>query len=79
MQCDYLQSKDSQVHVINAKIDGSTLEAGILCLISCRETTIRISNDQHSFLIEVPAELRSSFERVKAFNVPLNILNHEQV
>jgi hypothetical protein len=30
-------------------------------------------------LVEVPPECRSSSERVKAFNVTLNILSHEQV
>jgi hypothetical protein len=30
-------------------------------------------------LVEVPSDCRSSSERVKAFNVTLNILSHEQV
>ena len=79
MKIDYLWSADNTVHAINCLVDGSALEAGILCLISCRETTIRIGNDNHSMLIEVPLEFRSSHERVKVFNALLNILDHEQV
>ena len=79
MKIDYLWSADNTVHAINCLVDGSALEAGILCLISCRETTIRIDNDNHSMLIEVPLEFRSSHERVKVFNALLNILDHEQV
>jgi hypothetical protein len=55
------------------------LDAGILCLISCREETIRISNENHSLLIEVPKEFRSTSERVKVFNALLNVLDHEQI
>lgn len=76
---DYLQSDNGEVHVINATVDGPTLEAGILCVISFSETTIRISNEQHSFLIELPEDVRAKGERLKAFNVPLAILDYEQV
>lgn len=79
MKIDYLHSKDKTVHAINNEIEGTALQAGILCLISCRETTIRISDDNHSFLVEIPKEFRSSHERVKVFNALLNILDHEQV
>lgn len=72
-------SADKTVHAINNEINGTGLEVGILCLISCRETTIRIANDYHSFLVEIPVEFRSSFERVKVFNALLNILDHEQI
>jgi hypothetical protein len=76
---DHLQSDTGEVHVINATVDGPTLEAGILCVISFSETTIRISNEQHSFLIELPEDVRAKGERLKAFNVPLAILDYEQV
>ena len=79
MKIDYLSSGDGAVHAINCFVDGSALEVGILCLISCRESTIRISNDNHSMLVEVPKEFRSSHERVKVFNALLNILDHEQI
>jgi len=79
MRVDYLWSADNTVHAINCLIDGAALEVGILCLISRRETTIRISNENHSMLIEVPPEFRSSHERVKVFNALLNILDHEQI
>jgi hypothetical protein len=79
VKIDYLWSEDNAVHAINCTMDVSALEVGILCLISCRETTIRISNDNHSMLVEVPKEFRSSHERVKVFNALLNILDHEQI
>ena len=79
MNIDYLWSKDNTVHAINNTLDGASLEVGILCLISCREETIRISNENHSMLIEVPKEFRSSSERVKVFNALLNVLDHEQI
>lgn len=79
MKIDYLWSDDNTVHAINNNIDGTAMEAGILCLISCRETTIRIRNEHHSMLIEIPAEFRSSSERVKVYNALLNILDHEQI
>ena len=79
MNIDYLWSGDNTVHAINNKIDGASLEVGILCLISCREETIRISNENHSLLVEVPKEFRSSSERVKVFNALLTVLDHEQI
>jgi hypothetical protein len=79
MIIDYLHSPDSTVHAINNEIEGMALQAGILCLISCRESTIRIANDSHSFLVEIPREFRSGHERVKVFNALLNILDHEQI
>ena len=79
MIIDYLRSFDNTVHAINNEMEGAALQVGILCLISCRETTIRIADDNHSFLVEIPKEFRSSHERVKVFNALLNILDHEQV
>jgi hypothetical protein len=79
MEINYLWSQDKTVHAINCTIEGTALEVGILCLVSCRETSIRIMNDNHSLLVEVPPEFRSSHERVKVFNALLNILNHEQI
>lgn len=79
MKIDYLHSPDETVHAINNEIEGTALQVGILCLISCRETTIRIADDNHSLLVEIPKEFRSSHERVKVFNALLNILDHEQV
>ena len=79
MKIDYLWSADSTVHAINNTIEGTALEAGILCLISCREETVRLSNENHSMLVEIPKEFRSSSERVKVFNALLNILDHEQI
>lgn len=79
MKIDYLCSADRAVHAINNAVDGTSLLCGILCLISCREATIRISNDNHSFLVEIPREFQSGHERVKVFNALLNVLNHEQI
>jgi hypothetical protein len=79
VKIDYLWSDDKTVHAINCLIEGTALEVGILCLVSCRETTIRLSNESHSLLVEVPADFRSNHERVKAFNAMLNILDHEQI
>ena len=79
MKIDYLWSEDKTVHAINCTVEGVALEVGILCLISCRESTLRISNENHSMLVEVPPEFRSSHERVKVFNALLNILDHEQI
>ncbi len=67
------------MHAINNELDGASLEVGILCLVSCREETIRISNEIHSMLVEVPKEFRSSSERVKVFNALLTVLDHEQI
>jgi hypothetical protein len=79
MKIDYLWSEDNTVHAINCTVDGTALEVGILCLISCREETIRIGNENHSMLVEIVPEFRSSHERVKVFNALLNILDHEQI
>ena len=79
MKIDYLWSDDRTVHAINNAIEGTALEAGILCLVSCREETVRLSNENHSMLVEIPKEFRSSNERVKVFNALLNILDHEQI
>jgi len=79
VKIDYLWSQDSSVHAINNDFQGMALEVGILCLVSCREETIRISNENHSMLVEVPKEFRSSSERVKVFNALLNVLDHEQI
>jgi hypothetical protein len=79
MNIDYLWSNDKTVHAIDCFIEGTALEVGILCLVSYRETTIRLSNESHSLLVEVPADFRSNHERVKAFNAMLNILDHEQI
>ncbi len=79
MNIDYLWSEDKAVHAINNALEGASLEVGILCLISCREETLRISNENHSMLVEVPKEFRSSSERVKVFNALLNVLDHEQI
>jgi hypothetical protein len=79
VKIDYLWSEDGSVHAINCETEGAALEAGILCLISCREEAIRISNENHSLLVEVPKEFRSSSERVKVFNALLNVLDHEQI
>lgn len=78
-QIEYLKSSGGEVHVINARVDGPTLEAGILCVFSYAEATCRISNEQHSFFIELSEDLRSRGEKLKAFNVPLTILNYEPV
>ena len=79
MKIDYLWSADNSVHAINCTLDGVAMEVGILCLISCRDETIRISNENHSMLVEVPKEFRSSHERVKVFNALLTVLDHEQI
>jgi hypothetical protein len=79
MQIDLLKSDDGRVHAINCTVEDSALEVGILCLVSCRDSTIRICNENHDFVVELPTEVRSSHERVKAFNVVLNILSHEQI
>lgn len=76
---EYLKSASGEVHVINARKDGPTLEAGILCVFSYAEPTTRISNEQHSFLIELPEDLRARGDKLKAFNVPLTILDYEPV
>lgn len=80
MRIDYLWSSSSTLHAINCHLDGpSSLQVGILCCIALQETTIRIANEQHAFIVEVPKEFLSGSERVKAFNVTLNVISHEQV
>jgi len=79
MNIDYLWNQDNTVHAINCELNGMALDVGILCLISCREETLRISNENHSMLVEVPKEFRSNSERVKVFNALLNVLDHEQI
>ena len=79
MQIDYLWSESGSLHAINCHVNGSALEVGILCCIALREATIRIANEQNAFVVEVPKEFISSMERVKAFNVTLNVISHEQV
>ena len=79
MQFNYLKSQDGLVHAINCRKNGSSLEVGVLCLVSFREESTRISNEHQSFVVEVPKEFRSSSEKVKVFNAILNILSNEQV
>lgn len=79
MQIDYLSGGDGRVHAINCYVNDTDLEVGALCLVSFPETTARILNENHSFLVEIPEMLRSASDRIKAFNVILNILSHEQV
>lgn len=76
---DYLRSADDRVHVINAEWKGATLTAGILCALAMPEKTIRISDETNSFIIELPESMCSKGDRVKAFNIDLTILQHEQV
>jgi N-acetylmuramic acid 6-phosphate (MurNAc-6-P) etherase len=78
-QIDYLVSDDARFHAINCSVEGSAMEVGIACAVSCRESPVRISSDTDAFLVELPKELLSGSERVKAFNILLNILSHEQV
>jgi len=79
MQIDYLWSEDNRLHAINCKINGTSLEVGILCAISLQEKTVRLLNEHNSLIVEIPYDIRSGSEKVKAFNVILNILDHEQV
>lgn len=79
MNIDYLWSEDGRVHAINNFLDSTSLEIGILCIVSCQETTIRIANEHHALLVELPKEFLSGSERVKAFNAILNVLSHEQI
>jgi hypothetical protein len=79
VKIDYLWSACERVHAINCMIDAASMEVGILCLVSCQEETIRISNETDSFIVELPKEFRSGSERVKVFNAVLNILDHEQI
>lgn len=79
MKIDYLWSEDGRAHAINNFIDGGSMTTGIFCLVSCAKTTLRMINENHAVLIEVPPEFRSSHERVKVFNALLNVLDHEQI
>lgn len=74
---DYLKSDDGRVHLINAKKIGGTMNAGIFCSVAMDENTCRISNENHSFTIELPEGLYSKSDRVKAFNVDFAILKNE--
>jgi hypothetical protein len=79
MEIDYLWGEDSRVHAINCKKNAAELQVGALCLVSFPGDTARICNEHHIFIVAVPKEFRSSSEKVKAFNVVLDILSHEQV
>jgi hypothetical protein len=79
VKIDYLWSADETAHAINCSIEETVLVVGILCLVSRQQDTIRIANESHSFLVDVPSEFRSGHERVKVFNAVLNILDHEQI
>jgi hypothetical protein len=79
MQIDYLRNEASSVHAVNCFYGEDGLEIGVLCLFACQETTTRITDEHHSFVVEIPDSFRSGSERVKAFNVTLNVLSHEQV
>jgi hypothetical protein len=79
MEIDYLWSECQKVHAINCKASGSDIEIGVLCCIALRETTLRIANEHHSFLVDIPDDFRSGGEKVKGFNIVLTVLNHEQV
>mgnify|MGYP001166575528 CR=1 FL=1 len=76
---EYLRSSDGRVHVINGKRAGSSLTAGIFCAVAMDKNTCRISDENNIFTIELPDGLYSRGDRVKAFNVDLAILKHEQV
>jgi hypothetical protein len=76
---EYLRSSDGRVHVINGKRVGSSLTAGIFCAVAMDKNTCRISDENNIFTIELPDGLYSAGDRVKAFNVDLAILKHEQV
>ena len=79
MAINYLWSECQKVHAINCNVKGAELTVGILCCIAFPETTLRITNEHHSFLVEIPANFCSRSEKVKGFNVVLTVLNHEQV
>lgn len=79
IKADYLTTQDGRGHAINCKQDGNGLSIGVLCLVSIKEDAIRISDEQHSFLVQLPSEFQSGSEKVKAFNVVLDILGYEQV
>jgi len=79
MQIDHLHNQDGRVHAINCTVQDDGLEVGVLCLIAFPENTCRISNETHSFLVDIPKQFRSGSERVKVFNSTLAILDHEQI
>lgn len=76
---DYLCSHDGKVHAINVQVEHATMTVGILCAISMKETTTRISDDHNAFIIDLPKNVLSNGDRVKAFNIELSILSHEQI
>lgn len=79
MEIDYLSNLDGRVHAINCSIEENELCIGILCLIAFPDSSCRITNENHSLLVEIPKPFRSGSERVKVFNCKLNISDHEQV
>jgi hypothetical protein len=79
MHFPYLRSDDGRVHAVHCHYADGELVIGIFCLISFHGETVKISNETHRLLAEIPPEFRSQCERVKAFNVTLNILDHEQI
>ena len=79
MHLPYLRSEDGRIHAIHCDYADGDLAVGIFCLISFHEETVTIFNETHRFLAEIPSELRSQCERVKAFNITLSILDHEQI
>lgn len=79
MQIDYLIGGEGRVHAINCQFMEGELTIGILCLMAFPETTCRITNDQHAFVVELPKSFCSGSERIKVFNPTLNVLTHEQV
>lgn len=78
-QYDYLCSEDGSVHAINVQVDNASMSVGILCAIAFQESTIRIGDDHNAFTVELPKSILSSGDRVKAFNIELSILSHEQI
>lgn len=79
MQFDYLISSDGMVHLINVSIDHLSLDAGIACVFPGAETPCRIASGNHRFTIDLPGNLLSRADRIKAFNVSLDLLSYEQV
>lgn len=76
---DYLYSDNGLVHAIDVQVDNATMSVGILCAIAVQESTIRISDDHNAFIVELPKNVLSNGDRVKAFNIDLSILSHEQI
>jgi hypothetical protein len=79
MDVDFLSNEDGTVYAINSHIDNLSLAVGILCLMPGVQAITRMTDEHHSIVVEIPSELRSSHERVKAFNATLTILDHEQI